>query len=47
MGSECILKCSLRPSKKILEIILVMIWNTDIPVAHGELDMLGAVNITK
>ena len=32
---------------KTLEIILVMIWNTNIPVTHGELHMLGVVNITK
>ena len=32
---------------KTLEIILVMIGNTNIPVTHGELDMLGVINITK
>lgn len=32
---------------KTLEIILVMIWNINIPETHGELDMLGAINITK
>lgn len=32
---------------KTLEVILVMIWKINIPGTHGELDMLGAVNITK
>ena len=33
----------LKILENILEIILAMIWDTTIPVTHGELDTLGAI----